>query len=60
MVMRPYGLIKRINYFVGKVDYHCHDKNHRKVDSWWADYEDYTPRSTMKLMLKREVASLDH
>lgn len=57
--MRAYGSIKRINHFVGKVDYHCHDKNHRKVGSWWEDYSDTVPRSTMKLLLKREIGQTD-
>ena len=50
--MRP-DRLKRINYFIGKVDYHCHDKNHHKVSSWWEDYSSQMSRRTLKQILKR-------
>ena len=44
--------LKRINYFIGKIDYHCH-KNGRKVGSWWEDYSSKMSRRTLKQILKR-------
>lgn len=56
--MKPYGRknepIKGGNPW--KIDYHIHDKNHRKVGSWWEDMsEDYIDRGAIKRNWKKEV-----
>lgn len=53
--MKPYGLINRIMAFVGKKDYHCYDKNHRKVSSWWEDYSTQSSRRTMKQRIRKAI-----
>ena len=55
--MRPYGSIRRIRHFPGKVDGHCHDSRHRKLGTWWEGYSDTVPRSTMRLLLKRQLSA---
>ncbi len=39
-----------------KKDYHCHDKNHRKIGSWWEDFSSNPkPRTTIKKEIIKEI-----
>lgn len=39
-----------------KKDYHCHDKNHRKIGSWWEEMsEDYIDRGAIKQRIKKQI-----
>lgn len=56
--MKPYGRkdepIKGGNDW--KKDYHCHDKNHRKIGSWWEEMsEDYIDRGAIKQRTKKQL-----
>lgn len=58
--MKPFGLIKRIKYFIGKKDYHCHDKRHHKIGSWWEGYSEISSRSTVKRQIKKEIIQQEY
>lgn len=59
--MKPYGREKKINgssHVFGshwKKDYHLHDKNGRKVESWWEGIACYLSRSKMKQDIMQKI-----
>ena len=55
--MKPYG---RYGFVHGgnswKIDYHLHDKNHRKIGSWWEEFSSNSlSRTTIKKLWKQEI-----
>ena len=60
--MKPYG---RIDFVHGgsyrklchwKKDHHCHDKNHRKIVTWWEDFSsNCRSRSAIKRLWKKKI-----
>ena len=56
--MKPYGREKKISGSGRwKKDYHLHDKNHRKLESWWEDICCFISRKTMKQLFKKQFNS---
>lgn len=59
--MKPYGREKKVNgssHKYGshwKKDYHVHDRNHRKVESWWEEICDYLSRTSIKGLVKKQI-----
>ena len=54
--MKPYGREKKVEGSGGwKKDYHLHDRNHRKIESWWEGICDYVSRARMKQDIKKEI-----
>ena len=56
--MKAYGLdgvfIRGGNNW--KKDYHCHDKNHRKIGNWWENFSSNPkPRTTIKNEIIKEI-----
>lgn len=59
--MKPYGREKVVRggrgFMAGnrKKDNHCHDKNHRKLENWWEDFNTCISRTTIKQKLKKQL-----
>lgn len=59
MFMKPYGLGRKITGSKWKKDYHLHDKNHRKIGTWWEDLVDYISRRRMKQDLNNKINNIE-
>ena len=60
--MKPYGRknepIKSSHSFgrPWKIDYHCHNKKHRKIGSWWEEMsEDFIDRGAIKQKVNKQI-----
>jgi len=54
--MKPYGREKKVKGSGRwKKDYHLHDKNHRKIESWWEGICGYISRERMKQLFKKYI-----
>lgn len=60
--MKPYGRVDHVSggsHKYGshwKIDHHCHDKNHRKLGTWWEDFSsNCRTRSWMKQLFKKKI-----
>lgn len=56
--MKPYGRrnepVKGDSSF--KIDRHCHDKNHRKVPTWWEEFsENYIDRGGINHKVREQI-----
>lgn len=59
--MKPYGQEGKTKASgIWKKDYHLHDKNHRKLESWWEGFAHFVSRKTIKQRIKKLILNNGH